>query len=287
MDLCQPSVIKNIMNEAGIGFRKELGQNFLIKAEVPEEIAEAASDTENAMILEIGPGIGCLTKELCLRYKRVVAVELDAGLLPVLQRTVGEFDNLRVIHADALKLDLSRLVLEESGGLPVSVAANLPYYVTTPILMHLLESGVPFEKITVMVQKEVALRLAAPAGSPDYGAITAVLGYYGESKRILSVPAGCFMPAPKVDSAVLQITLYKEKPYRPKSEKLFFRTVKAAFAQRRKTLLNSLASGITLDKARVAEAITEAGFSEKIRGECLSTADFVRLSDALYEKMNG
>ncbi len=285
MDLCHPSVIKNIMNEAGIGFRKELGQNFLIRPEIPIEIAEAASDTADAMILEIGPGIGCLTKELCLRYKKVVAVELDAGLLPVLAKTVGEFPNLSVIHADALQLDLPALIEAESGGMPVSVAANLPYYVTTPILMHLLESGVRFSHITVMVQKEVALRLTAKPGSSDYGAITAVLGYYGEVQKLLSVPSGCFLPAPKVDSAVVQITLYREKPFAPKSEKLFFQTVKAAFAQRRKTLLNALSGGFSLEKSELAEVIAACGFDEKIRGERLSTADFVRLSDALYEKM--
>ncbi len=282
MDLCQPSVIKNLMNEAGIGFRKEFGQNFLIKAEVPAAIADAAAHERDSMILEIGPGIGCLTKELALRYRKVVAVELDTGLLPVLEKTVGIYPNVKVINADALKLDLPRLVAEESEGRPVSVAANLPYYVTTPILMHLLESGVRFERITVMVQKEVAARLAAPAGHPDYGAITTVLGYYGEAKRILSVPAGCFLPAPKVDSAVLQISLYQTPRYTPASEKLFFKAVKAAFAQRRKTLQNALVSGLPFEKEAITRAIESAGLSPTVRGERLSTADFVRLSDALY-----
>ena len=286
MDLCQPSVIKNVMEEAGIGFRKELGQNFLIKREIPEKIADAAAETEEAMILEIGPGIGCLTKELALRYKKVVAVELDAGLLPVLQQMVGEYDNVRVIRGDALKIDLQRLIREESGGLPVSVAANLPYYVTTPILMRLLESGIAFRSITVMVQKEVAARLTAQAGSQDYGAITAVLGYYGEAERLFTVPAGCFMPAPKVDSAVVKIRLYETPKYLPRSEKIFFATIKAAFAQRRKTLQNALSAAFPYGKEAIANALSAAGFSAKIRGERLSTADFCRLSDALCNVNN-
>ena len=281
MELCQPSVIKFLMEDAGIHFRKEFGQNFLIKREIPERIADECADDTARMILEIGPGIGSLTKELCLRYDKVVAVEIDKGLLPVLDKTLAEFQNVTVINADVMELDLSALVTRYSEGRPVSVAANLPYYITTPILMRLLESGIAFDSITVMVQKEVAARLVAPAGSADYGAITAVLGYYGKARRLFTVPAGCFMPAPKVDSAVVRIDLYKEPAFTPKNEKLFFLTVKAAFEQRRKTLENALLAKLSYPRERIAAALRAAGLPEKVRGERLSTEDFVRLSDEL------
>lgn len=282
MDLCNISVIRELMSDAGITFRKEYGQNFLINRAVPEDIADGCRDDGNAMILEIGPGVGCLTKELAMRYKRVVAVEIDKGLIPVLDKTLADFDNVTVINDDVMKVDLPTLVKEYSEGLPVTVCANLPYYITTPILMYLLESGVKFSTITVMVQNEVAQRLVAKAGSQDYGAITAILGYYGTVRRILKVPASAFLPAPKVDSAVIRIDLYDTPKYTPKNEKLFRNIIKAAFEMRRKTLQNAITAKIpSVSKEQIVNALTTLGFDERIRGERLSTEDFVRLADLL------
>ena len=233
MDLCNLSVIKSLMSDAGITFRKDYGQNFLTNRIIPEEIAERCTDDPHSMILEIGPGIGCLTQELAMRYDKVVAVEIDKGLIPVLGTTLSEFDNVTVINNDIMKLDIAALIEEYSQGRPVSVCANLPYYITTPILMHLLESGVKFDSITVMVQNEVATRLIAPPGNSEYGAITAVLNYYGRVNRLFKVSAGCFVPAPRVDSAVIRIDLYKKPPFEIKDEKLFRALIKAAFEMRR------------------------------------------------------
>ena len=278
MDLCNLAVIKQVMAEAGITFRKEFGQNFLINRMIPEDIADMCADDANSLIIEIGPGIGCLTKELALRYKRVVAVEIDKGLIPVLDKTLAEFDNVTVI----METDIQALVDEYSDGMPVSVCANLPYYITTPILMRLLESGVKFSTITVMVQNEVAARLCAAPGKSDYGAITAVLGYYGTSRRLFKVSAGCFVPAPKVDSAVVRIDLYREPRYTPRDEHLFRELIKAAFEMRRKTLVNAINAKFPhIEKGRIAEALRSLSFDEAIRGERLSTEDFVKLSDLL------
>ena len=284
MDLCNLSVIKSVMADAGITFRKEFGQNFLTNRIIPEEIAEQCADDPESMILEIGPGIGCLTAELACRYAKVVAVEIDKGLIPVLDRTLAEFDNVTVINEDVMKIDLPALIAEHSEGRPVSVCANLPYYITTPILMMLLESGVKFRTITVMVQNEVAQRLVAPPGKADYGAITAILGYYGTVRRLFKVSAGSFVPAPKVDSAVIRIDLYREPKYTPGDETLMRNVIKAAFEMRRKTLQNALSaklSGYTKDE--IKDAIVSIGYPETVRGECLSTEDFVKLSDLLIE----
>ncbi len=290
MDLCNLSVIKSLMSDAGITFRKDYGQNFLINKMIPEDIADNCTDTSDSMILEIGPGIGCLTQELALRYKKVVAVEIDRGLIPVLEKTLAEYDNVTVINSDILTLDIAELILKYSEGLPVSVCANLPYYITTPILMHLLESGVKFSSITVMVQNEVAQRLTAKAGSSDYGAITAVLGYFGEARRLFKVSAGSFIPAPKVDSAVIRIDIFKEKRYFPKSEKLFRDLIKAGFEMRRKTLVNAISAKLPqFNKEKVTNSLVSLGFPETVRGERLSTEDFVNLSNLLYsdnEKSN-
>lgn len=284
MDLCNINVIKSVMADAGITFHKEFGQNFLTNRIIPEDIADNCADTSDRMILEIGPGIGCLTKELAMRYKKVVAVEIDRGLIPVLEKTLSEYDNITVINEDIMKVDLPSLIEKYSEGMPVSVCANLPYYITTPILMYLLESGVKFSTITVMVQNEVAARLSAKAGSSDYGAITAVLGYYGSVRKLFKVSAGCFIPAPKVDSAVVRIDLYENCPYEIKDEKLFRNCIKAAFEMRRKTLENALSSGLgSFSKEQVAEAISLCGFDPKIRGERLSTQDYVTLSNHLYD----
>ena len=283
MDLCNLSVIKSLMAESGITFRKEFGQNFLTNRIIPEDIADNCTDNPNSLIIEIGPGIGCLTAELASRFKRVVAIEIDKGLIPVLDKTLAEFDNVTVINADVMKTDIAEIVREYSDGMPVSVCANLPYYITTPILMYLLESGVKFSSITVMVQNEVASRLSAPAGSSDYGAITAVLGYYGTVRKLFKVSRGCFVPAPNVDSAVVRIDLYKEPLYKPKNEKLFRNTIKAAFEMRRKTLQNALSAKLGYKKELITQAILSIGHDENVRGERLSTEDFVKLSDYLND----
>ena len=283
MDLCNLSTIKTIMADAGITFRKEFGQNFLTNKIIPEEIADNCADTSDRLIIEIGPGIGCLTQELAMRYSRVVAVEIDKGLIPILGKTLAEFDNVTVINDDIMKVDIQELVDRYSDGKPVSVCANLPYYITTPILMRLLESGVKFSSITVMVQNEVAQRLAAPAGSSDYGAITAVLGYYGTVRKLFKVSAGSFVPPPKVDSAVVRIDIYDSCPYDIKDVKLFKNCIKAAFEMRRKTLENALSAKLgNFSKEEVSSAIAAAGFDAKIRGEKLSTEDFASLSNHLF-----
>lgn len=282
MDLCNINVIKSVMADAGITFHKEFGQNFLTNRIIPEDIADNCADTSERMILEIGPGIGCLTQELAMRYKKVVAVEIDRGLIPVLSKTLADFDNITVINDDIMKVDLAKLVSEYSEEMPVSVCANLPYYITTPILMYLLESGVKFSSITVMVQNEVAARLCAKAGSSDYGAITAILGYYGSVRKLFKVSAGSFIPAPKVDSAVVRIDLYDKCPYEINDEKLFRQCIKAAFEMRRKTLENALTAKLGgYTKEQIAEAIRLSGFDPKIRGERLSCEDFARLSNVL------
>ncbi len=285
MNLCNPTVIKGLMQDAGIVFRKEYGQNFLINPMVPQDIADACADSSDVTILEIGPGVGCLTAELSKRYRRVVAVEIDRGLIPVLQKTLADCDNVTVLHEDIMKVDLGALAATYADGGPIAVAANLPYYITTPILMHLLSCGVHFSSVTVMVQQEVAARLCASAGGKDYGAITAVLGYYGTVRRLFRVPAGCFLPAPKVDSAVIRIDLFSEPKYQPKQPELFFSVIRAAFEMRRKTLQNALCSVLSLPKEVVGDAMQSLQMPPMIRGERLSTEDFLHLSDAIFERM--
>lgn len=284
MDLCNLSTIKSLMSDAGITFRKEFGQNFLTNRIIPEEIADNCADTSDRLVIEIGPGIGCLTQELAMRYSKVVAIEIDKGLIPILEKTLSEFDNVTVINEDVMKINIKELVEQYAEGKPVSVCANLPYYITTPILMHLLESDVKFSSITVMVQNEVAQRLAAKAGSSDYGAITAILGYYGTVRKLFKVSAGSFVPPPKVDSAVVRIDLYDKCPHDIKDEKLFRNCIKAAFEMRRKTLENALSAKLGgFTKEDVAEAISRSGFDAKIRGERLSTEDFAMLSNHLTD----
>ena len=283
MDLCNPHVIKSLLGDEGTHLRKEYGQNFLIRPEIPERIAEECTEDESSLILEIGPGIGCLTSALARRYERVVAIEIDSHLLPILDKTLSEFSNVTVINSDVMKVDLAALVAEHAEGRAVSVCANLPYYITTPILMALLESGVPFRSITVMVQAEVAQRLCARAGEDTYGAITAVLGYYGETRRLFTVNASCFLPAPKVNSAVVRIDLYPEPKFAPKDKKLFFALIKAAFEMRRKTLVNAISAKLPYTKEQVATALLQMGLSDKVRGERLSTAEFCALSDILSD----
>lgn len=271
----------------GLTFRKEFGQNFLTDREVVAEIAQSCGGPNTKTVLEIGAGCGSLTHELALLYENVVALEIDRGLIPLLKYTLGEHRNIKVINADVMKTDIPELLGDafERGG--VSVCANLPYYITTPILLELLDSRLPFDSITVMIQSEVADRLCALPGTPNYGSVTAYLNYFGTCKKLLKVPAGKFLPPPKVDSAVVRIDLYRDRPCKPKDEKIFFRTMRAAFEQRRKTLPNALAAGFgEISKADITDAIIACGFDANIRGERLSVAEFCTLSDKLGELIN-
>ena len=282
MNLCDIRTVREILSAFSTTTKKSFGQNFLINRSVPEDIADNCCDDSDSVIIEIGPGIGCLTAELAKRYKKVIAFEIDETLIPVLKYTLGEFRNVEVINQDIMEVDLAAVIEEKAKGEKISVCANLPYYITTPILMRLLESRIEFDSITVMVQAEVAHRLAAAPGSSDYGAITASLNYYGTARKLFTVSAGNFMPAPKVNSAVVRIDLYKEKPIVPKSEEVFFKVIKSAFGQRRKTLANALQTGFPgIPKEDIIKIITECGFDERIRGEKLSTADFAALADKM------
>ena len=290
MNLTDIRTIKDIMSIYNINFRKEFGQNFLTNITVVEDIADSCSDTSDATILEIGPGIGVLTQELAFRYKKVLAVEIDNGLIPVLRYTLSDCPEgvVEIIHGDIMKTDLKALLASAFEAGKVSVCANLPYYITTPILMALLESGLPFESITIMIQSEVADRLCAKAGSKEYGAVTAVVDYYGEAEKLFKVSAGNFIPAPKVDSTVVRINLHKQKPHVPKDEATLFRTIRAAFEQRRKTLPNALSAGFQdVPKDTLTAIIESCGHRPDIRGERLSIADFVALADKIYDERSG
>ena len=272
--------VREILSRHGFTFSKALGQNFLINPSVCPRMAQAAVRGENVGVIEIGPGIGVLTHELCKLAQKVVAVELDARLIPVLAETLSEHTNLKVINADVMELDLNRLIADEFPGMEVVVCANLPYYITSPVIMKLLEDRLPVSSITVMVQKEAADRLTAAAGSRDSSAITVAVSYYADAQTLFGVSAGSFMPAPKVDSAVIQLSL--RTPDRlPQDEKALFRVIKAAFAQRRKTVLNSLSSSLPLDKPATSAILSEAGVDPAARAERLTLDDFIRIADAL------
>ena len=274
--------IKELLERHGFTFSKSLGQNFLINPSVCPRMAEAAVQGADVGVLEIGPGIGVLTNELLKRASKVVAVELDRRLLPVLDETLAEYDNLKVINADVMKLDLHTLIAEEFGSMDVSVCANLPYYITSPIIMKLLEDRLPVSSITVMVQKEAAVRLCAEPGSRDSSAITAAVRYYCDPELLFHVSAGSFMPAPKVDSAVIRLSL-REPSVHPRDEALFFRVIRGAFAQRRKTVLNSLSSSLSLDKGELSDILCKAGVDPGARAERLTLQNFSDISDAVYE----
>lgn len=281
MRLTNIGIVKELMEKHGIKFQKKFGQNFLVNPEVPYRIAESCGAGENDCVLEIGPGIGTLTQELCEIAKKVVAVEIDSGLIPVLAETLAEYDNVEVINSDIMKTDIKKLFEEKFGKDDVYVCANLPYYITTPILMLLLESRLPFKKMTFMVQKEVADRLCATPMDNDYGAVTAAVNYYGEVRKLFNVSAGNFMPSPKVDSAVIQISLYETPPVKADDEKQFFSLIRAAFEQRRKTLVNALNGKAGISKEQIAQAITNIGLDVNIRGERLGIEEFARLSDEI------
>ncbi len=272
--------IKEILGRHGFTFSKALGQNFLVNPSVCPRMAECSGAGAGVGVLEIGPGIGVLTNELCRLADKVVAVELDSRLLPVLDETLVEYDNVKIVNGDVLKLDLNKLIKEEFDGLEVVVCANLPYYITSPVIMKLLEDRLPVSSVTVMVQKEAAQRICAPVGSRDCGAVTASVNYYAKPKMLFGVSAGSFMPAPKVDSAVIKLEILKEPPVRV-DEKTFFRVIKAAFGQRRKVIANSLCSGLGMNKAAVTRMLEEAGVPANARAEQLSLDDFAAIANQI------
>ncbi len=281
MNLTNPSELKLLLGKHGFRFSKAMGQNFLIASWVPERIASEAGIDEGTGVLEVGPGVGCLTHELAQYAGRVLAVELDERLRPVLQETLADCENTEVIFGDVLKQNLPALVQEHFPGLRPVVCANLPYNVTSPLLTAFLEAGC-FETVTVMIQREVARRLCAKPGTADYGAFTVFTQWHAEPEILFDVSPGCFLPAPKVTSSVVRLTVRKAPPVEVISEKRFFAVVRAAFNQRRKTLLNALSSGLSgFTKEQIAQAIAECGLDEKVRGEALGIAEFARLSDRL------
>lgn len=271
-----------ILNKYGFNFQKKFGQNFLIDTHVLEKIIRAADITKDDCVLEIGPGIGTMTQYLCENAGKVIAVEIDKNLIPILtEDTLAAYDNVKVINSDVLKLDLKKLAEEENGGRPIKVVANLPYYITTPIIMGLFEAGVPLESITVMVQKEVADRMQAGPGSKDYGALSLAVQYYAEPYIAANVPPNCFMPRPNVGSAVIRLTLHDNPPVEAADEKLLFKLIRASFAQRRKTLVNGLTNSpeLSFSKEEVTKALEECGYSPTIRGEALTLAEFAKLAN--------
>lgn len=281
MDLCNITEIKALLARHGFHFSKSKGQNFLTASWVPERIAEEAGIDETCGVLEVGPGIGPLTRQLCRRANRVVAVEVDTTLQPLLAETMAGCDNLEILFRDILKTDIPALVREEFGDLRPVACANLPYYITTPVLAALLESRC-FSSVTVMVQKEVAQRICSPAGRSDYGAFSVFCQYYAEPALLFDVPPACFIPQPKVTSAVLRLDVRSTPPCEILNEKLFFRVVKAAFAQRRKTLLNALSSGFSeYSKAELSALLESCGFVPTIRGETLDIPGFAAIANAL------
>ncbi|WP_394914827.1 16S rRNA (adenine(1518)-N(6)/adenine(1519)-N(6))-dimethyltransferase RsmA [uncultured Robinsoniella sp.] len=284
--LSNPQKTIEVIQKYEFAFQKKFGQNFLIDGHVLDKIIRSANITKDDFVLEIGPGIGTMTQYLAEAAREVAAVEIDKALIPILEDTLSGYDNITVINEDVLKLDIKQLVMERNGGRPVKVVANLPYYITTPIIMGLFESHVPIDSITVMVQKEVAQRMQSGPGSKDYGALSLAVQYYAEPYIVANVPPNCFMPRPKVGSAVIRLTTYKEAPIDVKDERLMFRIIRASFNQRRKTLVNGLNNSpeITISKEIIAEAIAELGVSPTIRGEALTLGEFARLSNIISAK---
>ena len=273
--------IKDILSRHGFTFSKSLGQNFLINPSVCPRMAEFSGAGKGVGVIEIGPGIGVLTNELCKLADKVVAIELDKRLLPVLEETLGEYDNLKVVNADVLETDLHKLIEEEFSSMEVVVCSNLPYYITSPVIMKLLEDKLPISAITVMVQKEAAQRICAEVGSRQSGAVTVSVNYYAKPEMLFSVSAGSFMPAPKVDSAVIRLNVLDEPPVKVNDEKKFFSVVKASFSQRRKVISNSLSSGLSLDKSKTAEVLEKSGVPLNARAEKLSLQNFADIANNL------
>lgn len=288
--LYNPTNTLEIIKKYGFGFQKRFGQNFLIDGNVVEKIVREAGITKDDFVLEIGPGIGTMTQILCENAREVAAVEIDKNLIPILAETLATYDNVTVINEDILKVDVRKLAEEKNDGRPIKVVANLPYYITTPIIMGLFESHVPLESITIMVQKEVAQRMQVGPGTKDYGALSLAVQFYADAQIVLKVPASCFMPRPNVDSAVIKLVRHEDAPVKVKDEQFMFRVIRAAFNQRRKTLANSLAnsselngSGHACTREDVTTALEAMGLPAGIRGEALTLAQFGELADRLVD----
>ena len=286
--LYNPTNTQEIIKKYGFAFQKRFGQNFLIDGNVVEKIVREAGVTQEDFVVEVGPGIGTMTQILCENAREVTAVEIDKNLIPILADTLAAYDNVSVLNEDILKVDLNALAEEKNGGRPIKVVANLPYYITTPIIMGIFESHVPVESITIMVQKEVAERMQVGPGTKDYGALSLAVQYYADAKIVLKVPASCFMPRPNVDSAVIRLTRHTAPPVQVQDEALMFRLIRAAFNQRRKTLTNALnnsselqGSHYDISKERVLAALERMELSPSIRGEALTLAQFAQLADFL------
>ena len=284
--LSNPQVTIQTIKKYEFAFQKKFGQNFLIDDHVITKIINAAEITKDDLVLEIGPGIGTMTQYLAESARKVIAVEIDKNLIPILGETLAEYDNVTVINEDILKLDINRLVEEENAGKPIKVVANLPYYITTPIIMGLFESHVPLQSITGMVQKEVADRMQVGPGSKDYGALSLAVQYYAKPYIAANVPPNCFIPRPGVGSAVIRLTRYEEPPVTVKDESLMFKLIRASFNQRRKTLQNGIANSPELpySKAQVEKALEKMGLAANVRGESLTLAEFAKLSDIISEE---
>ena len=283
--LGNPQATIAVLNKYGFTFQKKFGQNFLIDPHVLDKIIRAAEITEDDFVLEIGPGMGTMTQYLAYAAREVYAVEIDKSLIPILEDTLSDYDNVTVINEDILKVDIAKLAEEKNGGRPIKVVANLPYYITTPIIMGLFESHVPVESITVMVQKEVADRMQVGPGTKDYGALSLAVQYYAKPYIVANVPPNCFMPRPKVGSAVIRLTRHQNPPVQAQDEKLMFRIIRASFNQRRKTLANGLKNSQELQftKEQVEQAITECGLPLNIRGEALTLEQFAALADIFVD----
>lgn len=284
--LGNPKNTIEIIQKYNFVFQKKFGQNFLIDTHVLDKIIHSAGITKEDYVLEIGPGIGTMTQYLCENAREVAAVEIDKALIPILQETLSEYSNVEIWNEDILKMDIKKLVNEKNNGKPVKVVANLPYYITTPIIMGLFENDVPLESITIMVQKEVADRMQVGPGTKDYGALSLAVQYYAKPYIVANVPPNCFMPRPKVGSAVIRLTRYENPPVKTKDHKFMFEIIRASFNQRRKTLVNGLnnAGNLNLSKEDILEAIQKIGKSDTVRGEALTLSEFAELSDMLIEK---
>ncbi|MBE6015827.1 MAG: 16S rRNA (adenine(1518)-N(6)/adenine(1519)-N(6))-dimethyltransferase RsmA [Lachnospiraceae bacterium] len=285
-DIGNPKSTMEIISKYNFNFKKDFGQNFLIDGNVLSRIVECAEVTGDDTVIEIGPGIGSMTQYLCRAAKHVIAIEIDKTLIPILEETLGEYDNIQIINEDVLKVDLKAIAEEYNGGRPVKVVANLPYYITTPIIMGLFEKDVPIDSITVMVQKEVADRMQVGPGTKDYGALSLAVQFYSKPHIVLNVSPECFVPKPKVGSAVIRMDKYDEPPIKAQDSKFMFKVIRAAFNQRRKTLVNALKNSaeLSLDKESIESAIRELGLSPTVRGEALTLEEFARLSDILYKE---
>ena len=281
MYLSNPTNTLAVINKHEFAFQKKFGQNFLIDEGIVNKIVREAGVTKDDFVLEIGPGIGTMTQLLCEQAGGVAAVEIDTNLIPILKDTLAEYDNVTIINEDILKVDIKKLAEEKNGGKPIKVVANLPYYITTPIIMGLFESNVPIDSITVMVQKEVADRMQVGPGTKDYGALSLAVQYYSKPQVVINVPPECFIPRPNVGSAVIRLTRYKEPPVKVKDEKLMFRLIRASFNQRRKTLANGLNNSpeINFSKEEITAAIESLHKGPSIRGEALTLSEFAALSD--------